>query len=95
MFIEMLLGTLRDPILWIAAFLIAWPLERPFARTLQFLAAAGLALAAFRMLIYVVLFKESLGIPDAFTILVCALGLMITVGAAISVARRLIAGQKS
>lgn len=88
MFIEMLLGTLRDPILWIASVLIAWPVERPFIRSLQLLATAGVLLGGFRMLVYVIVFKASLTVSDAFVILVCALGLSVGIGCAINILRR-------
>ena len=88
-----LLGSLRDPILWIVSVIFAWDLERSLQKTLVFLISAGLIWGGIRVAVYMG-HGEVLGSAERFWMVgVCVL-MMVTLGGVIRALRLVYSGSR-
>ena len=87
MWLTIVSGSLRDPILWIVAAIFGWDLERRIRQTLQFLLAAGFIWGCIRVAVYSS-FDASLDTVQSLKIILVCVVLMVLVGATIRYGRK-------
>lgn len=81
------LGSFRDPILWIVAFIFGWDIEREARRTAVFLVVAGLIWGGIRVSVYTGRGAE-LSSSEGLVIVGVCVALMGAVGGLIGTGRR-------
>ena len=85
--VAILFGSLRDPILWIVAVIFGWDVEREARRTTVFLVVAGLIWGGIRVAVYNGRGAELSGSEGLVIISVCVV-LMVGIGGLIGFGRR-------
>jgi len=93
MLTAMVMGSLRDPILWILSAAIGWKPERPVRITVAMLAAAGSLWGAMRVAIYAAR-GEPLVMIQMVTIVAVCIALMTVTGLAVREVRRIVAQRR-
>ena len=74
-FVLMVSGSVRDPILWIIGAIFGWDIERPLEKSLGIWLIAGLIWGGIRTAIYLNL-GENLGASQCSSIMIICVGLM-------------------
>ena len=82
-----MLGSFRDPILWIVAFIFGWDVDRNYRRTGVFLVVAGFIWGGIRVAVYTGRGAELDRFEGLLIIVVCV-ALMSLVGGLIGCGRR-------
>ena len=85
--VAIVLGSFRDPILWIVAFIFGWDVERESRRTSVFLIVAGLIWGGIRVSVYTGRGAELSSAEGLVIIGVCVF-LMVGIGGVIGTGRR-------
>ena len=85
-FVLMLSGSVRDPILWIIGAIFGWDIERSLEKSLWIWLIAGLIWGGIRAAIYLNL-GESLGVVECGSIMMLCAGLMCILALSIRLAR--------
>ena len=85
-FVLMLGGSVRDPILWIIGAIFGWDIERSLEKSLWIWLIAGLIWGGIRAAIYLNL-GENLGVVECGSIMIICVGLMCILAFSIRLAR--------
>ena len=81
-------GSLRDPILWLVAFIFGWDVERKIRKTAIFLAVAGFIWGGIRVSVYAGRGEELSRVQGLLIVGFCVL-LMVCLGGAVRCGRGL------